>query len=130
MTLPEKGSKLYVAGPMTGKEDWNFPLFFAVSDALRAMGYEPNNPAENDGPDVVTAVAHANEMHRRGTHSWADYMKRDVIRLVSCDGLVVLPGWQSSRGAKLEVGLARDLEMPVWRWTFSTDVQRGGLRPL
>lgn len=109
---------------MSGQPDWNFPLFFAVADKLRALGYEPNNPAENDGPDVATAIAHANAVHRAGRHGWAAYMKRDVVRLVSCDGVVLLPGWENSRGARLEARLARDLEMPVYEWS-----DQHGLKP-
>lgn len=114
MANPSKGAKLYIAGPMTNQPDWNFPLFFETAELLRSLGYEPNNPAENDGPDAATAVAHANAVHREGAHKWADYMRRDVVRLVSCDGIVLLPGWQQSRGARLEAKLAYDLDMAVF----------------
>lgn len=36
-----------------------------------------------------------------------------VETLVKCDGMVLLPGWQGSKGANIERRLALDLGMPV-----------------
>jgi hypothetical protein len=96
---------------MTGREDFNFPAFFKTSALLRMLGHEVENPAENDGATLGEAVmaAHANE----NVLSWADYMRRDLRRLSTCDALCVLPEWQSSRGATLEVDIASRLGMPI-----------------
>lgn len=79
--------KLYVAGPMTGIEALNFPAFHAASAALRAMGHEVANPAEIN-PDP--------------TAEWTDCMFEDLKELTTCDGIVMLPGWESSPGAQIE----------------------------
>ena len=39
-------NRLYLAGPMTGIEDLNFPAFHAEAARLRALGYTVINPAE------------------------------------------------------------------------------------
>jgi len=37
--LNERTTSIYLAGPMTGVEDWNHPLFNEVAGALRAEGF-------------------------------------------------------------------------------------------
>lgn len=91
--------KIYLAGPMTGLPDLNFPAFHAAARALRAQGHEVVNPAE---------ICPDKEM------KWADAMKRDIAELVTCDAVVVLPGWEKSRGASIEVDLAAKLELGVF----------------
>ncbi len=90
--------KLYVAGPMTGITDFNFPAFNAAAAQLRALGHEVVNPAEVN-PDTTT--------------SWEDCMKCDIPELLKCDGVVLLDGWTKSRGATLEAHIARQLGMQI-----------------
>ncbi len=106
------GSRVYIAGPMTGQQDRNFPLFFSVERSLRAQGYRPINPARNDGPSVSTAVQNANQSGL----SWADYMRMDLRRLSRSDAICLLPGWYNSKGAGLERTIAEALGMPVYVW--------------
>jgi hypothetical protein len=114
----EPGMAIYIAGPMTGRVDWNFPLFFTVERQLRARGYRPINPAKNDGPTLSRAVANA----REGKHPWAYYMRRDMRHLSRADGLCLLQDWEASKGATLEHHIAWALGMPIVRW-----VQPGGI---
>lgn len=39
--------RLYLAGPMTGLPDFNYPAFHAAAAAWRAAGWTVANPAEN-----------------------------------------------------------------------------------
>lgn len=91
--------KVYVAGPMTGLPEFNYPAFFAASDALREHGYEPINPARKEG--------------RAGCRSWLDFMRAGIRDVAECDGICLLPGWGDSRGAALEAHVARSLDLPV-----------------
>jgi len=91
--------RIYVSGPMTGLPDHNFPAFHAAAARLRAAGYEVINPAENFGGRT--------DLPRE------TYLRADVILLAQCEAIAMLPGWQESRGAKLEYLLARELNMPV-----------------
>ncbi len=90
---------VYLSGPMTGLPDFNRPAFHAAAAALREQGHVVINPAEVDlGPDAT----------------WADYMRvhlAEIARRVT--QVFVLPGWESSRGAQLEVHVARALGLPV-----------------
>ncbi|UZV40248.1 hypothetical protein Acica_43 [Acidovorax phage Acica] len=90
--------RIYVAGPMTGLPELNFPAFHAAAAALRAEGHHVENPAEiNADP----------------TAQWLDCMRMDIARLVTCDAVYMLPGWQNSRGALVEHTLATGLGLQV-----------------
>lgn len=90
---------VYIAGPMTGIPEFNYPLFNATAKALRAAGVEVRNPAENDGGSAG--------------ESWEFYMRLALRSLLECDEIVLLPGWRDSRGARLEEAVARELGMRV-----------------
>jgi hypothetical protein len=92
-------SRVYLAGPMSGIADWNFPAFHKVAERLRAEGYVVANPADHFGGDT--------------TRRWDEYLKVAVAAVTICDLLAVLPGWQESKGARLEVFTARSLGIPV-----------------
>lgn len=90
--------RIYIAGPMTGYPELNFPAFHAAAAQLRAAGFVAVNPAEiNADP----------------TAGWNQCMRQDIAQLVTCDALVLLPGWEHSRGATIERRLAADLTMPA-----------------
>lgn len=112
-------TKLYIAGPMTGYEQWNFPEFFRVEKALLELGYDVINPAHNDGPDLESALASAGSTEKPN-YTWNYYMKRDLPHVMECDGLLLLEGWQNSKGAKLEVHVAKALGLPLY-------ILRGGV---
>lgn len=90
--------KIYVAGPMTGMPDLNFPAFHAAATALRAAGLDVVNPAEVC-PDH--------------TMPWIDCLRRDIVAMMDCDAIVLLPGWMDSKGARLERHIAVELGMSV-----------------
>lgn len=92
--------KLYVSGPMTGLAEHNFPAFRAATANLRDAGYDVACPTENE--------------HEIPPGSpWEVYLRRDLADVLACSGLALLDGWWRSRGAHLEVHVARALAMPV-----------------
>lgn len=91
--------KLYIAGPMTGLPDFNFPAFNAAEQALQAAGFDTANPARHGAGEPGL--------------EWADYMRRDIPDLLACDGVALLSEWHRSKGAQLEVHLAHELGMPT-----------------
>lgn len=105
-------SRLYLAGPMTGIADLNFPLFHAEAARLRSLGYDIINPAElNGGADELVACAKMTP-EELAVH-WLYCMRRDVVAVASCDGIALLPGWERSRGANVERTLATGLGLIV-----------------
>jgi hypothetical protein len=93
---------IYVAGPMTGYPEFNYPAFDAAERALLDLGYGVLNPTD------------AEKLNDTGKpQEWAWYMRHALRMVVSSDGLAVLPGWEKSRGALLEVYVAQNLGLPV-----------------
>lgn len=91
---------LYIAGPMSNYPLYNFPAFHEADRKLRALGYGILNPADNPQCD-----------------SWDGYMRAAIAQVVRADGIAVLPDWQMSAGAALEVHIAHALRIPVLAWT-------------
>jgi len=91
--------KYYLAGPMTGLPDDNFPAFAEAAARLRDRGYVIHSPAE-DG--------------RVEGWDWHDYMRRGLTALLTCQGIIMLPNSGSSQGACLEKRLAIELSIPVF----------------
>jgi streptomycin 6-kinase len=91
---------VYIAGPMTHIEAFNFPAFFEAEERWAQAGWIVINPArldanagfdpENDEPETSEA-----------------YMKRDLPKLANCDAIALLPGWRESRSALKEHQVAR-----------------------
>lgn len=92
---------------MTGLPGYNYPAFNTAAKRLRELGYEVENPAENPEPHCGT---------------WLGYMRMAIRQLALCDGLVLLPGWQDSRGARIEQQLAAELRLMIVR---ECTIQRG-----
>jgi hypothetical protein len=92
--------KVYIAGPMSGYVDFNYPAFHAAAKAWRKAGHEVINPAENEGGDTSKPYAY--------------YMRQDINHVLNVEAIAVLPGWQKSRGAALEVAIARILDYPIF----------------
>lgn len=92
--------KIYVAGPMTGIEAFNYPAFAQEKSRLEHLGYRTASPAD---------------MNMEGKEfSWEDCMKEALKMMLSCDAISLLPGWERSRGASIEIGLAREIGMQVY----------------
>jgi len=91
--------KYYLAGPMSGIPEQNYPVFTHACQQLRSMGYEIVSPHE-------TFVC-------QDAEQWNACLRRDVGTLSGCDGIILLPGWSKSRGARLELHIALTLDMPI-----------------
>lgn len=106
----------YLAGKMTGIEEFNYPMFNATAARLRAQGYTVLNPAEIDGGS---------------SHKPRDFYLRIAIGLLlQADAVAVMDGWRDSRGACLELMVALELGMPVFRaedMTMIEDLTHGDI---
>jgi len=90
---------IYIAGPMTGITDYNYPAFAAAAATLRAQGEIVLNPAENfDGDQSLP---------------YHVYLRLAVKQVSDASKVVTLDGWEGSEGAVLEVDIARHLQVPV-----------------
>lgn len=91
-------NRVYVAGPMTGIPEFNFPAFNAKAKELRDQGFQVVNPAEHGVHDWAT---------------WEDYLRYDLAQMATCGAIYFLPGWEKSKGARFESSIARMLKFEI-----------------
>src|SRR6478609_1661293 len=92
--------KLYIAGPMTGLPELNYPAFMENQALLINYGYTVYNPANLC--DIAPKDA-----------SWSWFMKMALKMVLESDGVAVMPGWENSQGARLEQYVALNCGIPV-----------------
>ena len=82
---------------MKGYPEQNFPLFLAMEDALKRVGFEVWNPARNGiGNDPETGEPYPLDV----------YLAVDIPAMLTCDAVALLPGWENSEGVNRELDAA------------------------
>ncbi|KKN32965.1 hypothetical protein LCGC14_0808370 [marine sediment metagenome] len=119
----DKDIKYYLAGPMSGIDQHNIPAFDEATQRLRAQGYTLISPAELDGGAFrKEAMKDSPDMAGGATclgHTYGELLSRDVQTIAdTCGGIILLPGWHKSRGARLEayIGLAWGLRFGTYHF--------------
>lgn len=110
--------KVYIAGPMRGIPQFNFPAFLKADRWLRALGYLTFNPAQHDldlhGQEVMKSETGNNDEAEQRGFDLGKALRDDLTYIaMEADAVCVLPGWENSSGANAEVALARALGKPV-----------------
>lgn len=90
--------RIYVSGPMRSKPGLNLMAFHEMAQRVEAAGHVALNPARN--PLGLTLE---------------QYMDIDLAMLRAADAVIVLPDWDRSLGAGVEVAYARYLGKPVYQ---------------
>lgn len=113
--------KLYIAGPMQGIPNFNFPMFNRVAEAARNAGHEVFNPAARDierhnGTDISADNPTGDIKIAVENHSFnlRDALGDDLRYICQrADGIVMLPGWEKSNGARAEHATAVALGLTI-----------------
>lgn len=91
--------RVYLAGPMSGKPDHNFPEFRRLASLIRSFGnIEVVSPEEING-------------HLHEQLPYIEYLRRDAAQLATCDTIAFMEDWITSAGARKEWVIAEVLEM-------------------
>lgn len=91
--------KVYISGPIAGYElEERHLAFLKVQHMLEEKGFEPVNPFDNGLP----VDAH-----------WRQHMRADIAMLLQCDYIYMMPGWELSKGCKLELDVASSCGIEV-----------------
>lgn len=81
--------RIYIAGPMTGLPDYNYPKFLRVEEDLKRMGYKHIlNPARIANGETGKCYSY--------------YIRESLNLIKNADVVVFLNGWENSKGANLE----------------------------
>lgn len=105
---------IYIAGPMTGYPDFNFPAFFEVADAFEEGGWLVHNPAQRDLDmwGSMEGIKEAFEEDREA--AIRECLHWDLASICQfCDAIAMLPGWEKSFGAKAEHATAVALGLQI-----------------
>lgn len=100
-------SKLYLSGPMDDIEDFNHPLFHRVAQEFRNVNFAVCNPAEFFDGDK--------------TRERKEYMREAFKYILEADTIVLLPGWENSKGARLEAAMASELDLAIMEYVENDD---------
>jgi hypothetical protein len=84
---------------MTGIKKYNYPLFNKIAKKLRGGGHKVINPAEFFGG--------------KGDRSREEYMRESIKALLNAEEVILLPAWEGSQGAVLEVLIAKELGLRI-----------------
>lgn len=124
----DPSKRYYIAGPMSGRPQHNFPRFFEVADQLRAQGLQIVSPAEIDSEEVREAALESvdggtDDDGKLAGNTWGDFLSRDIkIVADEVDGVIAFDEWPMSKGARLEVFTALQLGKPVFWRAVSGDI--------
>lgn len=103
-------SRVYIAGPMRGIVDFNFPAFDAARDLGISKGYDVHSPADLDRVMDGEKAFISETPDWNGSVDTRPYLVRDVAILSTFtpgeDAVALLPGWETSRGARAEIAIA------------------------
>lgn len=90
---------IYIAGPITGMVDGNKLSFYQAEELLHNMGHSTVNPWRVAGDQT----------------DWCKALRADLAEMFArCDSLVLLPGWERSKGAMLELHNAFHTGMTIF----------------
>jgi hypothetical protein len=114
---------------MTNRPHFNVPDILAAAADLRSRGHVVETPADIGKPDLIQKLlASTDGSGRVEGHTHADWLAMDIkIVADKVDAVAVLPGWQRSRGARLETFVAFVYGKPILHYPNLQPVRRTSL---
>jgi Domain of unknown function (DUF4406) len=112
--------KIYLAGPMRGRPQFNFPTFHKAARVLRALGHQVFNPAERDEETYGKDFAKDNHRGDETSACQKGFSLRDALGddldwiCREAEAICLLPGWGPSKGAVAEWKTAEALGLKVY----------------
>jgi hypothetical protein len=94
---------IYISGPITGIENNNRDAFYArETELINKLETIPKSEREIINPMRIAAEVNYEWRYKRKAPAWADYMRACLKELARADFITFLPGWEESKGARLE----------------------------
>ena len=111
--------KVYLSGKMTGLSEEKIWKNFRIVESWLA---EKDTNTDNGAPiESIMNPAVTYAMQKYDAFSYEDWLHVDFAMLDACDGVVLLPNWKDSMGAKREIAYAykhgKEVFYPVLYYT-------------
>ena len=91
--------RTYISGKISGLPfEQVQEKFNQAEELLHSLNIEPVNPLKN-GLDRCS--------------SWESHMIRDIEILLKCDSILMLDGWMTSKGARIEKVIAEEMDLII-----------------
>lgn len=115
----EASSRVYLAGPMRARPFYNAPAFDKAAATLRSRGYEVLNPVDFDRESyqVDFTLYPLGTEEIPGLPPLPDLLLRDLEYVSLCSAIVLLPGYENSKGARTEKAFAEFCGLRVLYYT-------------
>ena len=104
-----KPIRIFLSGPMTGYPDYNFPFFNMVATTLKECGYDVVNPV-----DICKKYKKEKVLSDKSVFNAMIEEQQKEER--TCTDLLLLPGWELSKGVRLELKTAIEKDMHIYQW--------------
>jgi hypothetical protein len=103
--MRKKIKSVYLSGGISGVDNYkaNFSRAYAL---VGGCGFAVVSP-------VLIGQMVEHRLRRKKEITWFDYMRGCVGVLAHCDAIAMLPGWQKSKGARIELRIAKDLGLEI-----------------
>lgn len=115
--------RIYISGPITGIYEGNKSVFEAAERDLSNQGYEVVNPHKLDHSRAEKMQLEFDEEQSNGLSLeqmkekvdkiHAEYMRTDIKALCECSHMALLPGFANSKGAKMEIEVAKMIKIDI-----------------
>ncbi len=108
----------YIAGPMRGHPQFNFPAFDSCAGYMRKHGWGVYNPAQHDREVYGAEMANWPGFNSGRVEDCPEFsieraMRWDLGRITECDAIVLLPEWEKSTGVANEIHVANACGLEV-----------------
>ena len=101
--------RIYLSGKITGLDKEVYSRQFERAETFyKTSGFDVVNPVKI-GEEVLKINPNA---------KWADFMQEDLKALRTCTHIVLLEGWEESKGAKMEKAEAEKLGLEIMYLRF------------
>lgn len=106
---PHSRENVYTSGPMRGYPDLNHAAFDSLEAALDA----------SDEGWVVRSPAASNRYHKHDNNTpYSEAIRVDILSILECEAIMLMPGWRQSEGARFEAEIARSLGLQFYEATY------------
>lgn len=109
---------IYIAGPMRGYDDYNYPAFDRQQKVLETQGWIVINPAEMDRDDdkpINGPMQFDPDKNYEDHEFMRKALKRDMVAICDdCTAIYMMSNWEKSKGAKTEWALAKALGLDIY----------------